>query len=1172
MKRTLLLALSAVASMGLSASAQVLTKNTALDPDSFQTPKSERHIAAWWHWMDGGITKEGITKDLEAMKEQKIQDATILNIYREIGVTEVKLAPFGSDEWYSMFKHAVVEADRLGMTIGAANCDGWSEAGGPWIKPKDSMKEYTWRKAYARGNGKTQTITLPTPFGRERYYEDAYVVAYKAPVPNSFVAAAPSASCKGRWPNETLVKGFSYQDWSAPSDEFDDFPAERLIDGDPITALTLHAGNRNIDLNFEKPFEAQILRMFVLKSEIAFPIPVEIQTSADGKSYSTVDVVYVTRDSYMQAIPFKGAKAQYWRLIVNDKGAATTLSEIELLKAGERGQYDNIISNFPAKTSFIGGRSSADYYSPSDESLKSISSTSEVIDLTGKMAPDGTLSWQVPAGDWTIIRFGYTSTAKFNHPASPTGMGLECDKMDTTALNLHFAAFPQKLIDIAGPLAGKSFKYFLIDSWEAGLQNWTKEFGREFEKRRGYSIIPWIPALCGELMVDSEQTNAFMHDFRKTIGDLIQDYFFKHFADLCHRQGMQLFSEGIYGSFANPPADVLETYKHCDVPMSEFWTRIGGRDYPYLHTPGNYTGHSVPFHASLLYDKPVIGAEAYTGMAFYSESPIDLKLYGDQILSEGVNHFILHSYVHQPDDRKPGVTLGIYGNTFNRNNSWFPYIGSFFEHIARQQYMLQSGDRRADALIFLGDKLPMVECNSGWLTANLPQNIKFNYVNQDVIVNRLSVNSKGELLLDGKHPFQFLYLRDREMDLSTLEKIEALVREGATVFAAKPSSTLSLSGLSAANESLRAIADRVWGSDTAAGFSRYGKGQVIWSNRRLREAYQPDVKVKGLDINDILYLHKTVGDKEVYYIVSKDNTSSRSFELSLRSKGVPSIWNPQDGKVSESAIFAESGDYTTIPVTLRPRQSVFVVLDTKASASDHIVGVTSEDGYTLFPAACAEDISELPNFYYAADGSIEATGAAKIKLALSSGKSIDFAGKGARSISVDGTRGTMSFLSQIDELGTMPIGGFKRLNVSKNPLIMYYSGEIAYKTVMTIPAGFIAPDRQILMNISEFGSTACIEINGKLVRTVWDPYDKVDITEFVKEGDNDLTVTVTNPYRNRLVGDKVQDRGSKALWTTSPLLQKSNPSYAIIHKDATLLPSGLSRPISVTSVPKVKVQ
>lgn len=1139
----------------------------SIDSEEFKAPTEVSRIGTWWHWMDGGLTKEGITKDLEAMKAQGINSATVLNVYRDIGVTEVPKVKFASAEWFDVFSHALKEADRLGMQIGAANCDGWSEAGGPWIKPEQSMKQYTWSKAYLKGDGSQKNIALPKPAGREYFYKDAFVVAYRSAGPNSFVSASPKVTCKGVYPRTTLTKSYSYQDYEVHPDENDEFPGDLLVDGNPLSALTLLAGSQNIDIAFSRPFTSDKLGIYLTKAELSLPMPVRIEVSDDGTSYREVGTVYVTREREMQELEFQRQSARFYRLQIGDDNTASTLGEIELLSGHEKGQFSNSISNFTSKTSFEAAGSDADFYTSDGPSLPIVPNTAEVVDLTAKMSTDGTLHWKAPRGQWTVIRFGFTTTAVDNHPASPEGVGLECDKMDTTALNFHFSQFAQKLIDLAGPLKGKTFTYLLIDSWEARLQNWTDRLPEEFQKRRGYSLVTWIPALCGDMSETSHRTSAFLHDFRKTIGELVEENFFKHFSDLCHRQGMQLYAEGIYGGRTLPPVDALSTYQYCDVPMSEFWTRAGGRDWPYLHTPANYTNHAIPLHASLLYDKPMIGAEAYTGMAFYSESPIDLKLYGDQIQSEGVNQMILHSYVHQPDDRKPGVTLGIYGQPFNRNNSWFPRIGSFFQTLAREQYMLRKGARRADALIYLGDKLPAGESSAEYLTKNLPQNTKFQYINSDVLLHRLSVRD-GQILLDGKWPFRFLMLRDTEMNLETARRLEELVALGAVVYGRRPTSTLSLQGLEDNNKELSKIASRVWGEQTSepAFEHQYGKGRVVWSLRRLHELYKRDVEVKGVGLDDILYLHKTLEDKELYYIVSKNNTSSVSLELGLRSTGAPELWNPQDGTVRRLAIYRESEGYTHIPLTLRPRQSVFIVLDTQTHRADNIEKVISEDGFALFPVESESNLTELPMLYYDEESSTlkaESIAPCSYRLVHRDGSEQRLKLSGAKSLKLDGLRGTMTFEEESQkELGTRPIGGFKRLDMAKEEAVRYYSGEIAYRTNITVPDGYISQGTRVLVSVPEFGSTATFYLSGHQFRTIWDGSDKLDVSGYLKPGDNEIEIHVTNPWRNRLIGDKVRSRGSRDLWTTSPMLQKGNPSYPIITADATLIPSGISAPIT----------
>lgn len=1120
MKRILVFSLSALAAV--CARAQSFP-----DPAVFADPPAQYRTAAWWHWMDGDITREGITRDLEAMKAQGISNATILNIYRLIGVGDgFQTVRFDSPEWYAMFRHAVDEAARLGMEIGAANCDGWSESGGPWITPETSMKQYTWRKTFLKGNGRGQTVSLAMPFSKERFYRDVAVVAYRDAAPNSFVAAAPKISCRGSYPAETLVKSHKYHDETRHIDLLDEFPAEILIDGNPTTGLTLNE-DKTVLLDFAKPFTAEQLHIYIMVSAAKFPVPVLIEVSDDGTVWREAGRVYAKAANSLQKLPFPRTSARHWRLTVNEPLSATTLSELCLLQAGERGVWDSDPGTAVAR--------------PED-----------VVDLTERMDADGTLRWEAPKGNWTVIRFGYTSNGKFNHPASPQGVGLECDKMDSTALDIHFKAFPEKLIRAAGPHAGKTFNYFLVDSWECGQQNWTAAFPQEFRKQQGYDLTPWIPVLCGERIGSAAYSEAFLHDFDCVRGELVRVHYFKHLADLCHRAGMQLWSEGIYGGASMPPVDVLKSYEYCDVPMTEFWAQASEyRDWPIVYRPENYGNHAIPYHVSLIYDKPVVGSEAFTGMALYSDSPVDLKLYGDQAYTQGVNRMVLHSYVHQPDDRRPGVTLGIYGQTFNRNNTWFNAADGFFATQARIQYLLQQGDRRADALVYLGDRLPNTEMSAAEIAGSLPENVKFQYINREVLLNRLNVRD-GRIWLDGKHPFKFLLLRGDRMEIATARRVAELVDAGALVCGPKPKSTLSLTDFDANNAELAGIAARLWDG-----------GRILTDRKALEAAYTPDLRLRGLGIDDVLWYHKSMEGLDWYYISNKDNAREVHFEAVFDVEdGRPEIWDPMAGTVREQTMYACADGATTVPMTLKPRQGVFVLLRRGGGRTQHIFRLTDLQGVQLFPDATGDFSRALPEAFRGADGEIHLRGLAAGS--YMAGFSDDVACRidldAPRQLVLDGTDGTMTFEDE-PALGTMPIGGFREFTGFLDPRIRHYSGRVTYRTRAVLPDGFIRPGRRVLIAVPAFGSTARISVNGHTLETVWDPAALTDISAWVHPGENELTIEVTNPWRNRLIGDKAGVPSTERHWTTSPLQQKHVPPQQILHEYALLYPAGISKPV-----------
>ena len=242
-----------------------------------------------------------------------------------------------------------------------------------------------------------------------------------------------------------------------------------------------------------------------------------------------------------------------------------TISELELLKTGEEPLYSPSIPYVLGKTVSVKATRDQFYFTrTNDEIQKSIIPEKEIIDLSGKMSADGSLNWVAPEGNWAILRFGFTTTGSTNSPATKEGKGLECDKMDTTAVNLHFNNFPSKLIEKAGDFTGNTFKFLLIDSWECGYQNWTDNLPNEFKKRRGYNLMSYLPVLCGEMVGSSEESEAVLFDFRKTIAELIGQNYYGHFSKLAHRNELELHGEVIYGNATYPPLDILKSTECLD--------------------------------------------------------------------------------------------------------------------------------------------------------------------------------------------------------------------------------------------------------------------------------------------------------------------------------------------------------------------------------------------------------------------------------------------------------------------------------------------------------------------------------------------------------------------------------------------------------------------------------
>ena len=572
-----------------------------INPNDFQNPPQSSQVNTWWHWISGNVSKDGITKDLESMKRQGIKQATILNIGAGMGAKlDMPQVLFNSPEWYEMFQFSLKEANRLGLTIGVHNCDGWSASGGPWITPDKSMKTITWSKTYLKG-GQNISQILEQPSTEMNYYVDFAVVAFPSKqIKNSFQSANPKLTFNSKATDLSL------------------------IDGNPITKMDISDGDV-IVFSFEKAFTASklnLFRYFIRPSHIkpGTKSSYELSASDNGVDYKKVASFDIKGLNKPQEQAFPKTTAKFFKLtfVKSTFTKNQFLSEVELLSGDEEPTFSSPIGDYFAKLTKI----KSDETTPLNPNKADAISIPEndVMDLTAYMSDKGVLNWKAPKGDWCVIRFGYTTTGVKNQPATNEGLGLECDKMDASAVDFHFDNFPNKLVKASGDYLGNTFKFLLIDSWECHYQNWTNKFPEEFQKRRGYDIKKWIPVLCGESVGSVAQSEAFLHDFRKTTADMIEDNYYKHYSELCHDNKLEMHAEVIYGKYQYPPLDVLSATKYVDMPMTEFWANPDENKFPF-YKPTSKPLSLFPTYAAFSSDKKIIGSEAYTGFADYSETP-----------------------------------------------------------------------------------------------------------------------------------------------------------------------------------------------------------------------------------------------------------------------------------------------------------------------------------------------------------------------------------------------------------------------------------------------------------------------------------------------------------------------------------------------------------------------
>jgi len=1073
-----------------------------LNPALFLNPPENIKLHAYWQWIDGCVTQEGITRDLEEMKKQGISQVAILCVSMFEGKDlEIKKVKFASNEWFNLFRWTLKEANRLGIYVGMHNCNGWSGSAGPWITPEMSMKKYTWTSTTMKG-GKTVATSLQKPLGLLNFYRDVAVVAMKSPEP--IVAAIP---------NIYRMNGKT--------------DASALCDGSPISHIQLKKGD-TIHISNENGFGFNRIAVTPYHSSMwgdaeTFEYRIKILVRSTGTTFKTLAEATINGANKVTIAGLPETTASEVLLVIASAknsiyDVPANFGEVELLGAAQKPKYFPEIPDFLEKAAFSRSKQEQYFSRVSDhESVQPKSKTErkipEVFDLTSKMDNTGLLRWDAPEGNWTVFRFGYTTTGAVNNPVPSDEAGLECDKMDTLALNLHFRNFPEKLISEADKYTGNTFKFLLSDSYECSYMSWTKAFPLEFEKRTGYSIIPWIPVLCGASDYNNEENEAFLYDFRKVIASLIEENYYRHLQTLCHRNKLEFHAEVIYGNYSYPPLEILRTNQYVDLPMTEFWTS-SDKNSMIQYSPAAHREIHFPVSAARIYEIPVIGAEAYTGLAHFSESLSDLKPFADRAYCEGINQFILHGIAHQPDERKPGFTLGRYASHFNRHNLYWPAMKEWGEYHARIQYVLQKGTTVADVLYYPGDQLP--QFNYANQSTNIPLNHHLTAINSDALKNRIEV-ADNKLVLNKKDSSRLLIVSPHGfMNLETLKRLEELVAAGANVYSPKPENLLQLSEVKNDSKEFRQIAIKLWGEGKGTIEKQYGKGHVF-SGIPVGEVlhkinFTPDFSHASVNPVALNFIHKRIGDTDVYFVANQLDSAFQT-ELKFRVSGkIPEVWDPVDGTVKRIEKFDCIDNLSALSFIFKPYQSLIFVFNPEKETN----------------------------------------------------QSIETFGEPGKEILIKDFAGEMEFMAAYPaKIQTMQFKTLNPLNEAENPDIKYFSGDICYKTQFRCPEEYIKSKGKVYMNIGEFGGAANIKLNGKTLSEIWYLYQDLDVTGLLKT-ENLLEVTVTNTWRNRIIGDFVQYGKIHNLWTSAPVEE-------YLDKEKPLKPSGWFGPFKLIVVKKHKL-
>lgn len=832
--------------------------------EMFLNPPEATKPRCYWYWMDGHISEEGITKDLEAMKRVGIGEGYIGVISGESGMPADSGPKALTDDWWKFIEHAVREGGRIGVDIGIFNSPGWSQSGGPWVKPEESMRYVVLPETRLRGpqhfEGK-----LPAPIDA---CQDVAVVAFPAPA------------------------------------------------GEDSHAVETKRTARSVIFEMEAPFTARSLTVQPVEKINVMAI---LQASDDGKNYRPVKEFIIDRHNLNVnvgpvplapvVVAFPEVTARFFRLEFSRrcKVGDVLLSPVARVESYAEKSLIKMFQDPLPPFDFYTWKRQAE-----PDTSKIMIDAGSVIDISGLMTPDGTLQWDVPDGEWIVLRAVLAPTGVKNSPAPPEATGLEVDKMNRTALKAHFDAYIGNLLQRVPPEERKALKHVVADSYEMGPQNWTDGFAMAFQSRYGYDPVKWLPVLTGRIVGSADQSNRFLWDLRRLVADMIAREYVGGLSDLCNEHGLKMWLEN-YGHWGFP-AEFLQYGGYCDEISGEFWV-TGDLGSIELRDAAS---------AAHIYGKKVVWAEAFTGGPAFVNTPRDLKARGDWAFCEGINQFVLHVNIHQPwEDRRPGVNAW-FGTEFNRHNTWFEYAGSWIEYLRRCSVMLQSGMHVADVAYYIGEDAPKMAGNR---KPELPAGYDFDYINADVIENGLVVQEGRFVLADGMSYHLLVLPESDTMRPDLLKKIQQLVADGGTVMGSAPKHSPSMENFPACDEEVKALVKELWDA-----------GKIMTGDSLARTFNLMNLAPDVICPEGILWKHRRNTDGDIYF-VSNQKPETRSENISFRVTGkVPELWWPEDGRIDLAPAYTMEDGRTTVSLDFDSLTSVFVVFRKEAEIKNSAGG------------------------------------------------------------------------------------------------------------------------------------------------------------------------------------------------------------------------------------------
>ena len=1054
----------------------------------------------FWYWMYGAVTPEGITADLEAMKQVGLGGAYLMPIKGvgqgpEYEGQAQQLTP----EFWEMVDYSMKEAKRLGLRLGMHICDGFALAGGPWIAPQESMQKIVWSDTIIRG-GNIERLPLPQLEGYEGYSED--IATYAIPL--------------GKQPADVVMRPVISLA-TLPGTEVKD--KKKAVNMDEKGVIRSSYPCR-IDYTYEQPVTVSNVEI-VLSGNNYQAHRLKVLVSDDGRNYRFLKQLKPARHGWQNTdchsthgLPPTTAK--YFRFEWTPEGSEPGCEDLDAAKWKPNLKIKEIrlhtaprIHQWEGKAGFVWRV--ADASTSQEIPDEACVQLNEVRRLT---LTEGALTAKLPEGEWRILRMGHTSTGHVNATAGG-GKGLECDKFSVAAVRKQFDNWFAQVFEKTTPeVAREVLKYMHVDSWECGSQNWSATFAAEFKSRRGYDLMPYLPLLAGIPMESAEKSEQVLRDVRITIGELVTDVFYTVLAQCAGEYDCRFSAECVSPTMV---ADGLCHYDKVDLPMGEFW----------LNSPTHDKLNDVldAVSGAHIYGKNVIQAEGFTEIrGTWDEDPAMLKPLLDRNYALGINKLFFHVFTHNPWlDRVPGMTLDGIGLFYQRDQTWFRESSAFVDYATRCQTLLQKGTPVVDIAVFTGEEMPRRAILPDRLVSMLPgiygaervesERVRLANEGQPLRVVPVGVTHSANMADPDKwinplRGYQYdSFNKDALLRLAKVEDGHIVLPGGGRykVLVLPTARPMDPTAVPLSKEVEQKIAE--WKE----------QGVIIPELPYKAESFA----VMGLERDvelpaEVAYAHRTADDMEIYFIANQKN-EARNFTASFRQKGLaPKLYDAVTGRTYIPEQWAEREGRTEVSLSLPAYGSRFVIF------------FKSKDALELF----------------AGDSLLHEENVAAENMAK---RLVRHEWKEESRTPLENSEWTVHFEKTDVKLVRDELFDWSKESDAK---VKFYSGRACYTSSFVVQDEF---DGSVLLSLGRVANVATVRVNGKACGIAWTPPYQVDITSALVAGANRLEIEVVNTWANALRG---MDQGSApfdGIW--------ANAKYRL--PDDDLLPAGLLGPVEL---------